>query len=267
MKEITILNHDSQKELSLLETKFKEIENNSLVIASVPEEKYLCIRLDGFKATNKHLKDALVNESFNQLLSKGFKKLFYSFRNNFTREFTSSIVCAYIANDEISIVLNKDNTEDGKRVMKLCTLFSGALSAYVTLYYKQPNPQKRDTIAFDARPLILSRDEIAKYLRYRYLISKRYAYWKVLRLNEVDGVYEDDIKRNIDNAIKLTHQIDRECDALKIISSYKFLLTEKSHNPKFISCHVNDTNMMENNLHESLEDYLKYLHTTKKQGK
>ncbi len=254
---------NSQDELSHLDAKFREIENSSLNISIVPDDQYLCIRLDGFKATKKHLKDVLFNDNFNELLFKGFSSVFHSFKHYLNKEYTSSIVCAYIANDEISIVLNKDNVNDGKRVMKLCTLFAGVLSASVTAYHKQKNPKKIETIAFDARPLILSRDEISEYMHYRYLLSKRYAYWKVLRLNKVENVYEDEIKRNIDNAIHETCNIGKEQDALKVISTYKFFVTEKMAKPKFIPYDISDSNMSENNLHELLEDYLRYLHTTK----
>lgn len=40
-----------QNELTELDTYFKDIENKSLSIVQVPENKYLCIRIDGFKAT------------------------------------------------------------------------------------------------------------------------------------------------------------------------------------------------------------------------
>ena len=50
-----------QNELTELDTYFKDIENKSLSIVQVPENKYLCIRIDGFKATRNFLKDILVN--------------------------------------------------------------------------------------------------------------------------------------------------------------------------------------------------------------
>ena len=67
-------------------------------------------------------------------------------------------------------------------------------------------------IFFDARPLILEENEISQYIRYRFLISKRYAYWKVLRLNKYHNVYEDEIKKNIDNSIQAVEEINKNED-------------------------------------------------------
>jgi hypothetical protein len=139
--------------------------------------------------------------------------------------------------------------------MKLCTLFAGVLSASVTNQVNSKHEDKLIMIAFDARPLILTKDEINEYVSYRYLLSKRYAYWKVLRLNNSKDVYEEYIKGNIDNCIKKTREIGKEYDALKIISTYKFFVTEKKHAPKYVKHPINDKTM--------LEDYLQYLHSTK----
>ena len=69
-----------QNELTELDTYFKDIENKSLSIVQVPENKYLCIRIDGFKATRNFLKDILVNEEFNNNLNSSYKKFFQSFK-------------------------------------------------------------------------------------------------------------------------------------------------------------------------------------------
>lgn len=72
-----------QNELTELDTYFKDIENKSLSIVQVPENKYLCIRIDGFKATRNFLKDILVNEEFNNNLNSSYKKFFQSFKKYF----------------------------------------------------------------------------------------------------------------------------------------------------------------------------------------
>lgn len=210
----------SQLELDNFDRLFKKLEINSLTVENLPENKYLCVRLDGFKATKQHLKDVLINENFNDNLYKSYNDLFKTFKKYYIKDYTSSIVCSFIVNDEISIILNKDNVSEAKRIMKICTLFSGALSANMTSNLNKP-------IFFDARPLILSRNEIPKYIRYRYLISKRYAYWKVLRLNNFPGVYEDRIKANLDNSVLSVREIKKEGDAKKILSTMRLFLTEK----------------------------------------
>lgn len=246
-----------QKELDELNNYFKSIEKKSLSIPEVPKNKYLCIRLDGFKATKTYLKDTLINNEFNQNLEDSYKELFLSFRNYFTREYSSSIICSFIVNDEISIILNKDNINDGHRLMKVSTLFSSCLGSNMSIKYKNK------TIIFDARPLILSQCNISKYIRYRYLISLRYAYWKVLRLNKYKDVYEDEIKYNIDNSIFAVKEIKREKEVNQLINTFKFCLTKKGRKPRFNILNVDKNNMSFSTLKNSITNYLKYLHNTK----
>lgn len=252
----------SQLELDNLNKLFKKLETDALTIANLPENKYLCIRLDGFKANKQYLKDVLINEDFNDSLYKSYKHLFDSFKQYFTKEYTSSIVCSFIINDEVSIILNKDNVNDGKRIMKICTLFSGVLSSNMTR-----NLKNNETIFFDARPLILSRNEISKYIRYRYLISKRYSYWKVLRLNNFHGVFDDRIKKNLDNSILGVKEIGKESDVEKIVSTMRLFLTEKEIDPSYSNIAVNEKNMSINNIEMVINNYLNYLHSKKQCNK
>ena len=121
-----------QEELEVLEKKYKKREEESLILSAIPDDNYLCIRLDGFKATKTHLKDVIVNDKFTKCLSDAHYQLFCSFRHLLNREYTSSIVCSFMANDEISIVLNKDNNnEDYKRIIKEL-LFNGASRDFKT---------------------------------------------------------------------------------------------------------------------------------------
>ncbi|MFV7791795.1 hypothetical protein ACNO6Z_13230, partial [Aliarcobacter lanthieri] len=71
---------------------------------------------------------------------------------------------------------------------------------------------KHKNIFFAARPLILTENEISQYIRYRFLISTRYAYWKMLRLNKYPNVCEDEIKKNIDNSIQAVEEINKNED-------------------------------------------------------
>jgi tRNA(His) 5'-end guanylyltransferase len=254
-----------QEELERLQEKYKKREEESLILSTIPDDNYLCIRLDGFKATKTHLKDVLVNDKFTKCLSDGHYQLFCSFRHLLNREYTSSIVCSFMANDEISIVLNKDNNnEDYKRIMKLCTLFAGVLSSAVTPSLNE-NKSHVSIEAFDARPLILSKYEISEYIRSRYLISKRYAYWKPLRLNNVKCVYDDSIKGNIDNSMRLAKENNLLLDVEKIISTYKFFLPEENNKPNYKAFNIDDKNMDLDNLKARIDRYLNYLHSTKRQ--
>jgi len=252
-----------QNELEQLSKKFKENEKNSLDIDTIPKNKYLCIRMDGFKATKKHLKDTLINKHFNYSLYKSNQMLFNSFKHYLTNEYASSIICTFIVNDEISIILGKDNNhKDSRKIMKLCTLFASTLSSATTLTLNKTKKQI-GTIAFDARPILLERSEINEYIRYRYLIAKRYAYWKVLRLNNIDNWKENYIFKNIDNCINLTKEHHLENEALQIIDTYKFYLPNKETNPQLNCLKVNKNNMEIQNIDNKIHSYITYLNNSK----
>ncbi|MEK7991179.1 MAG: tRNA(His) guanylyltransferase Thg1 family protein [Thiotrichaceae bacterium] len=254
----------SQKELEYLQEKYKQREEDSL-LKKIPDEAYLCIRLDGFHATKNHLKNVVTNKNFTNGLSNAHYKLFCSFRHYLNRDYTSSIVSSFMANDEISIILNKDNDNYDKRIMKLCTLFSGVLSSAATLDLNKKNKKDVGIVAFDSRPILLySIDEISEYVRSRYLISKRYAYWKVLRLNNIPEVNEDYIKKSIDNSMNLAKENNLLKDAQKIISSYKFFLPEQTIKPNYKTFVTNDKNMAIDEIKTMLGSYLEYLHSTKR---
>jgi len=249
-----------QDELVTLTSKYKQNEKDSLSISSLPDDKYLCIRMDGFKATKKYLKDVLINERFHTCMYKANNKLFNSFKHYLTNEYSSSIVCSLVVNDEISIILNKDNnSDDAKKIMKLCTLFSGVLSSSMTLHLNK-HTKMQEIIAFDARPLVLNKTEISEYIRYRYLIGKRYAYWKVLRLHNVGKWKEDSIKTNIINCINIVKENGLEADALTIMSTFKFYLPTKESSPQYSKDCLTDKNMNENILDNLIKSYLNYLH-------
>jgi hypothetical protein len=241
-----------QKELSELNNYFKNIEDKSLSIVEVPENQYLCIRIDGFKATKNFLKDILVNEEFNDYLNNSYTKFFQSFKKYFGRDKHSSIICCFIVNDEISIILNKNLENDGNRVMKISTLVSSFFGSYMTQNYIDKN------IFFDARPLILKEDEISKYIRYRFLISKRYAYWKVLKLNKYPNVFEDEIKKNIDTSIESVKKINKINDAKKIIDTFRFLVTNAKENTSFNEVLKNNDNFLLNDINTIIKKYLVY---------
>ena len=248
------------QELFHLQNKYKQKEKDSLQEAHIPDDCYLCVRLDGFNSTKQYLKDVVINQVYTKCLSDAHFKVFRAFRHHLNKQFTSSIVCSYMANDEISIILNKNNDNYDKRIMKICTLLCGALSSAMTIQMHTETSEFKFT-SFDARPIILaSRKEIVEYLRSRYLISKKYAYWKILRLNEFEGVYEDNIKNNIDNAVKFSNEYGYNSDALKVISTYKFFLPQKNLKPNYWTIEVDDKSMSIDDLKNSINEYLGYLH-------
>lgn len=249
-----------QQELAQLEHKYKERETASLQHQQVPEQQYLCIRMDGFHLTKKFLKDMLVNHAFNEALQETHQSLFCAFRHFLNKQFTSSIVCSFIANDEVSVVLNKDNDNFNRRIMKLCSLFSGVVSSAMTTELQKRIPVK-SIVAFDARPILLNdKQEVVEYVRSRYLIANRYAYWKALRLNKVDNIYDPIIMADIDRLKSLAAQHKLLDKAKKIRAGFKLYIPEQTKKPKTIDLSAHDQSMSQANLQHQLSDYLSYLH-------
>ena len=251
-----------QQELEQLEKKFKQNEQDSLAVVTIPNKKYLCIRMDGFKASKNHLKDKLTYQHFHNSLYKASKDLFKSFKNYLTREYKSSVLSIFVINDEVSVILNNDNNHnDAKRIMKLCSLFASTLSVSMT---KSFNTRKYSgTIAFDARPIILEQNEISEYLRYRYLIATRYAYWKVLKLNKIDGWHEAELKKHLDNAIQKVQNLGIEDQSFKIIDTYKLYILNQDEKVNLEVYKINDISMLLGNLNITINNVIAYLQDTK----
>ncbi|WP_404317031.1 hypothetical protein [Malaciobacter canalis] len=215
---------DLNKELETLFEKYKKIEQKSLKIDMVPDNKFLVVRLDGFKVTKNYLKDVVINKKLTNAMNCSINELFKRFRTYFTNEYSSSIIGTFYANDEVSIILsNKMNLSKDtygrnleiKRVMKVCTIFAGAISSFMT--------EKMDEVLyFDARPIILNQNELGEYIYSRQLVASRYAYWKILRLNDIKGWEKDFYKKNLLNSKNKVKDIGKLPDANNIINSYSF---------------------------------------------
>ncbi len=91
-----------QNELDELKTKYQEIELSSRKLDSCPDNHFLAIRLDGFRATKSYLRDVLVNETFNQSFIYSTQIFYRSFTEYLKGNTKNAFVCAYLANDEFS---------------------------------------------------------------------------------------------------------------------------------------------------------------------
>ncbi len=260
-----------QLELQTIEEKYKACEKKSSCKSVIPQGQYLCIRLDGFNLSKGFLKDYQVHKDFNKALSNANYQLFCTFRHLLNREFASGIICSLVINDEVSIVLSKDITNYERRVMKICTLFAGVLSSYAT-HEMRTLIDFKGTVAFDARPIfLLSSLEIAEYLRGRFLIGWRYANWKMLRLNKesiifdgFDDVYDNNIKRNLDNAIRLAKEYGFSKEVENIVSSFCLCIPEKiNEKPKIHTLHADNRTMDLSSLEFRVTDYLDFLDSPK----
>lgn len=253
-----------ESERQLLRKAFKTREAESARLVQIPDGAYLCIRMDGFKMTGKFLRDRIINEQFDRAISAAHYKVFCSMRHHLNREFTSGFVCSYIQKDEVSMVLSKDVSNFERKVIKLCTLFSGMMSSALTQEMKY-EPSAEEIMAFDARPIILnSPAEISEYIRSQYLDGLSYAYWKPLRLNNYDNANDPSIKNNIENAKAICDKTGCTDHAQQIISTYKLCIPEKQNRPEIISIDANDRIMDLGNLETRLNEYLDYLHNVQR---
>lgn len=222
-----------QDELHQLRVRYKGIEYSSRRKDTFSEHDFLAIRLDGFKHSKAHLKDSLTNDAYNEDLQKSIWKTYNSFRLLLNREYENGFVCACSFTDEVTFVLLGRNTHFDRRIMKYCTLFSGMMSATMTALRQQRFPPKKngmvDAYAFDARPLILdNKEDIAEYIRHRFLLAHRQAYWKVLRLRDFPGWKTDEIKKNLDNAKQQVIENGWEDEYQQIRDSFRFYQPSRS---------------------------------------
>lgn len=204
-----------------LESKFEEYEKQSTTLYECPLEKCLVVRLDGFKLTKKYLRDVLVNEEFEKRFSFAINTLINSFIQYFKNESFSAFICGYKANDEFSVILNKTfkGHTEGRKIIKICTLFSGVFSAAFTLANSNEKDESPLTI-FDARPIIIDENEIVDYIYSRYLISERYAFGKVWKLN-TDKYIDTEILYDLEISEKRIMELHKLSDVRKLLQAYQ----------------------------------------------
>jgi len=213
-------------ELNELETKFRRIEKDSL-IEKVPDDQFLCVRLDGFKATKRYLKENKSNPAFSEALKTSTIRLMAPFKGFLTKDKSMPFIAAFCGADEVSVILNaRENKYEG-RIQKLTSLFAGMLSAQMTgvMTLKHEEDYRNEqyhSVVFDSRPLLLQTPlEIAEYLRYRYLIVRRYTMWKILRL-EGFPVNSDEAKKDFELIERMIDENDFHEDYHKILFRLQF---------------------------------------------
>lgn len=207
---------EQAQRLAQLEKKFGEIEQSSLAISVAELGKYLCFRLDGIKTSKRFLKDALINETFNNAFRDSVEAVYYLLRKctgeeHGQHEEGNFFLCAFSTSDEVSFVLNNQRNHLGNRIFKTGSSLAGMLSGSLSMRFKSESVKKgRPTaagkqypqvMAFDARPLVLDDyDEVERYIIFRWLVACRNTMCKVLRLAKVmsgDELYQLGVKNNM----------------------------------------------------------------------
>jgi tRNA(His) 5'-end guanylyltransferase len=217
-----------QSELQCLLESFALRENEALQLPEIPDDAYLGVRLDGIRHSKMFLKDHLENDDYNAIMRDSIHSLHAKMKTIFAKEYPENFVCACSFTDEVSFVLlNRiSNERYKKRTMKICTSLCGGLSSAMTrkaIYSK--SKRFRDILSFDARPIYLSNiNDIVAYIRHRYLLASRQAFWKVLRLRDYPGWETDEIKKNYDNARAIVEEKGWADEAETIRKSFRIYL-------------------------------------------
>lgn len=171
------------------ETKYKNIEKQSLSFSIKPKDKYLCFRLDGINVSKKYLKDKINNPVFEDIFIKSVRSVYALMYKKSPTDAQNIFLCIFLSSDEVSFILNKSPNYYDDRIFKIGSTLSGLLSSAITsFFYKKElktTKYKNNTeiIAFDSRPIILDNMmEVEEYLKYRRQVYMRMSMSKTLRL-------------------------------------------------------------------------------------
>jgi hypothetical protein len=221
---------ERQSELQSLHETFKIREKEAISQPFIPEDAYLCVRLDGIHHSKQFLKNHLEYPAYNYALKKSIQDVHGFMRTVFDRRYPENLVCACSFTDEVSFIfLNTiKNEKYAQRSMKVCTTLSGNLSAAMTLdVAKHESTQVSGLLAFDARPIYLNDvNDIVSYVRHRYLLASGQAFWKVLRLRDYPGWETGEIRANYDHARALVEENGWAEEAEKIRNSFRIYLPQ-----------------------------------------
>jgi hypothetical protein len=213
----------------LLET-FTRIEADSLIQATCPVEQCLCVRLDGIKVSKRFLKDSHTNPQFLKLLSRSVTETYKLLKWQSDKENKNFFLCAVAVSDEVSFILNNRENYHKNRTFKIATMLAGNLSALTTLH--APSYLRRpEMIAFDARPLLLdSYEKVEEYIRFRYLIGRRNAMCKALRIAQVfprDELYESGLMNDVPGLISAIAQHGLGDKVEQVLSEFRLFVPDE----------------------------------------
>lgn len=194
---------------------FKALENDAEVLHEFPDGCFPCVRMDGVRHSRSYLKNVLINKAYDWQAKKSAVAVYGAMRHHLDSSMNNNFVCFIVFSDEVSFVLSPSlkNPRYGRRVMKICTILNGGLSSAFTSLVRK-NAQKLVTkdrdieefggwmpqlMSYDARPILLhGHEDVARYIRHRYLVAKRHSYWKVLNLHGHPLAADNAMKKNLD---------------------------------------------------------------------
>ena len=136
----------------------------STTIPFIKEDEVLIVRLDG-KGLTARFKDN------NELFLSDFHLAMRRILENI-KKYCSFVDFAYSFKDEISFIINKDfiqnNNDYANRIEKILPIISGYVSAMFSQYIsKKLKHIQTESFAFDARIIILPKEELKNYFHSR----------------------------------------------------------------------------------------------------
>lgn len=171
------MNNENKKTFYENEEYFRKIEDD--LTFSLPEGNYFIIRIDGRNFSK------LTRKFYEKPHDDYFKKIMIE-TTKFTMENCGiPILFAYTQSDEISFIINKDARAYALKMRKWLSIVPSIASAFFTF-------KTGHIVSFDARVLIVSKEEIIDYVSWRSEDSYRncinnYAFY---------ALYEDDKELN-----------------------------------------------------------------------
>lgn len=217
---------------------FNQIETDSLTQPHCPVGQYLCVRLDGIKVSKRFLKDRLTHPQLFNVLTRSVTEAYKLLKWQSDKANKNFFLCVVAISDEVSFILNNRENYFKNRTFKIATMLAGNLSAITTLNY-QAAQQRPEIIAFDARPLLLdSYERVEEYIRYRYLIGRRNAMCKVLRIAQVfprDELYETGLMNDVPGLIRAIAEHGLGDKVEQVLSEFRLFIPDEQSE---LSTHV-----------------------------
>ena len=197
MKDINLIN-----DLCAQHKRFKDIENESTIVATTPKNQYLVVRLDGINLSRIYLKNDIVNKKFKMILTKAVQQTYYRLHRKSPTNAQQIFLAVFMASDEVSFILNTYDNYYDDRILKIVTTLASTLSFLFTKEGIQHSLESEHTIygAFDGKPLILKdKQQVKDYIAYRTAIYYRNTMGKELRLNDVSDneLYNENNHNNL----------------------------------------------------------------------
>lgn len=111
---------------------YKKNEEQSERLGTSPSSSYLCVRLDGIGLSKKYLKNNVSNGEFDVAMRKAFEATYNVLRRKTPTDAQNIFLCAFIASDEVSVVLNSQPNYYKGRLFKTVTTIASTFTHFLT---------------------------------------------------------------------------------------------------------------------------------------